>query len=88
MDSTFEDFEFNCNVSLNSFIKKENNRKTIAKMLCRIANQDPMYANYLCLQYTVPKGIAERPGSGCVADGFSTRIGRARKIETFIYIVH
>ena len=50
MDSTFEDFEFNCNVSLNSFIKKESNRKTIAKMLWRLANQDPIYANYLCFE--------------------------------------
>jgi len=50
MDQTFEDFEFNCDISFNSFIKKEANRKTIAKMLWRISNQDPVYANYLCFE--------------------------------------
>jgi DNA-directed RNA polymerase subunit M/transcription elongation factor TFIIS len=48
--STFEDFELNCDVSLNSFIKKEANRKIIAKMLWRTANKDFEYANYLCFE--------------------------------------
>jgi len=48
--STFEDFQENCNISLNSFIKKEANKKTIAKMLWRISDQDYEYANYLCFE--------------------------------------
>jgi DNA-directed RNA polymerase subunit M/transcription elongation factor TFIIS len=47
---SFEDFEFNCEVSLNQFIKKDYNRKTIAKMLWRRANGDMEYANYLCFE--------------------------------------
>jgi len=48
--SEFKDFEFHCEVSLNSFVKKEHNRKTIAKILWRTASKDPDYANYLCFE--------------------------------------
>lgn len=48
--SDFEIFQDNCNVSLASFIKKDQNKKTIAKMLWRIANHNIEYANYLCFE--------------------------------------
>lgn len=48
--TTFEEFEMNCNINLNSFIKKETNRKIIAKMLWKIANKDYELANYLCFE--------------------------------------
>lgn len=47
---SFEDFQYNCHVSLNHFIKKEKNRKTIANMLWKISNHDYEYANYLCFE--------------------------------------
>lgn len=47
---SFEEFEMNCHVSLNSFIKKEQNRKNIAKMLWRFSDQDLSYANYILFE--------------------------------------
>jgi DNA-directed RNA polymerase subunit M/transcription elongation factor TFIIS len=48
--TTYEDFEMNCDINLNSFIKKKSNRIKISKILWKLANQDYEYANYLSFE--------------------------------------
>lgn len=48
--SSFENFEQLCEVSLNDILKKKQNKKTIAKLLWKIAEKDQEYANYLCYE--------------------------------------
>ena len=48
--STFEDFELQCNVCLNTIVKKESNRKTIAKILWNHSEKNINNANYLCFE--------------------------------------
>jgi DNA-directed RNA polymerase subunit M/transcription elongation factor TFIIS len=47
---SFEEFENNCDINLNSFLKKKSNRLKIATILWKMAKQDYNYANYLCFE--------------------------------------
>jgi len=47
---SFEEFEQSCDININSYIKKESNRKKIAKILWKYSKQNMEYANYLCFE--------------------------------------